>query len=245
MDISGRTALVTGSNRGIGRAFAEALRDAGARRVYCAARRPESVEELVATAPDQLVPVTLDITDDAQIAAAVEQAGDVDLLINNAGVARGGSLIKAKSLDGARDDMNTNYFGTLAMIRAFAPVLAAHDGGSIVNVLSISSLVSFPTIGAYSASKAAGHSLTQGVRADLAGQGTQVIGVYPGPIDTDMAEDLEMPKAPPSAVAEATLAALADGTEEVFPDAMAAQISSGVQQNSRATAKRVASMAPS
>ncbi len=245
MDVSGCTALVTGSNRGIGKAFVEALQKAGARRIYCAARKTSSLDELVAGDPDRLVAIALDITNDEQIAAAAAQAGDVSLLINNAGIARGGSLIKAKSLDGARAEMDTNYFGTLAMIRAFAPVLAAGGGGAIVNVLSISGLVSFPMIGSYSASKAAAHSLTQGVRADLAGQGTAVVGVYPGPIDTDMAEDVEMDKAPPSTVAEAALAAVGDGTQDVFPDAMAAQISAGLQQNARATAKRVAGMAPS
>ncbi len=245
MDVSGCTALVTGSNRGIGRAFVEALQKAGARRIYCAARKTSSVEEMVASDPDRLVPIALDITDDAQIAAAVEQAGDVNLLVNNAGIARGGSLTKAESLEGARAEMDTNYFGTLAMARAFAPVLGANDGGAIVNVLSISGLVNFPMIGSYSASKAAAHSMTQGLRADLAGQGTEVVGVYPGPIDTDMAEDVEMPKAPPSAVAEAALAAVGDGTQDVFPDAMAAQISAGLQQNAKATAKRIAGMAPS
>ena len=245
MDVQGCTAFVTGSNRGIGRAFVEALQRAGARRIYAAARKVASVADLVAGDPDRIVPIALDITDAEQVAAAIEQAGGVNLLVNNAGISRGVSLIRADSLEGARAEMETNFFGTLMVTRAFAPVLAANGGGAMVNVASISSWVSFPMIGSYSASKAAVHSMTQGVRADLAGQGTQVIGVYPGPVDTDMTESLEMAKVSPSEVAEAALAAVADGTEEVFPDAMAAQIHAGLKQNAKATARRVAAMGSS
>ena len=245
MDIEGCTALVTGSNRGIGRAYVEALQQVGAKRIYAAARQTASVDDLAASDPDRIVPLALDITDDEQIAAAASIAGEVNLLINNAGIARSASFTTAESLEPARAEMETNYFGTLAMIRAFAPVLVANGGGAIVNVLSISALVSFPMIGSYSASKAAVHSLTQAVRADLRPQGTAVVGVYPGPVDTDMAKGLEMQKATPAQVAEATLTALAEGTDEVFPDPMAAQISSGLQQNAAATARRVAAMSPS
>ncbi len=239
------TAFVTGSNRGIGRAFVEALRKAGVRRIYAAARDTASVEDLLAGDQGRIVPVTLDINNDQQIRTAIGQAGDVNLLVNNAGIARGASFIAASSLDAARAEMETNYFGTLAVTRAFAPVLANNGGGAIVNVASIAAWVNFPALGSYSASKAAVHSMTQGVRADLAGQGTAVVGVYPGPVETDMAEGLEMDKAPPSQIAEAALEAVRNGTEDVFPDAMSAQIRAGLKKATKATEKHVASMAPS
>ena len=215
MDIGQSVALVTGANRGIGEAFVEALLDAGAARVYAAARNVEALEDLVAKDPERIVPLALDITDEAQVKAAAERASDVNLLVNNAGTAQFVGFLAAPDLDAARLDMETNYFGTLAMFRAFAPVLKANGGGATVTLGSIVSHVNFPLVASYSASKAAAHSLIQGMRSELRAQGTHVVGVYPGPVDTRMAEELPVDGVPPRQIADAALKAVVDGVEDV------------------------------
>ena len=167
MEIKGCGGFVTGAKRGIGRAFVDALVKAGAARIYAAARNVTSVASLVADDPGLIVAVALDITDPGLVQDAAKRCGDVDLVVNNAGVSQWAQLIGAENLDGARTEMETNYFGTLVMCRAFAPVLAANGGGAIINVLSLAALVNFPVVGSYCASKAAAHSMTLGVRADL------------------------------------------------------------------------------
>jgi len=226
MKITDSSAFVTGSNRGIGQAFIIALLNQGAKKVYAGMRDATAFQNILAKLPEEhrarLEPVTLDITNEEQIQSAVAQAGDVTLLINNAGIANYSGLISADNLDSARQEMEVNYFGTLRMIRAFAPILKK-NGGAIANILSVASLGSFPVLGSYSASKAALHSLTQGIRAELAAQGTQVFGVFPGPIDTDMAKNFEMEKSPPNVIAEGTLQAIEQGVEDIFIDQMAVQ----------------------
>ncbi len=209
MQIKGSIALVTGANRGIGRAFVEELLAAGASKVYAGARDTGSLSEVVETGGGRVVPVAIDVTRPETVEAAAAAHRDVALLINNAGVARYESILRAPDDASARGEMETNYFGTFNTIRAFAPVLAANGGGAIVNLSSIAGQVNFPVLGSYSASKAAVHSLTQGVRAELAAQGTLVVGVYPGPIDTDMAAGIDMQKASPRDTARRVLEALA------------------------------------
>ncbi|MEE9140049.1 MAG: SDR family oxidoreductase [Alphaproteobacteria bacterium] len=242
MDITGSTALVTGANRGIGRAFVEELQQAGAARIYATARDVSTLAELASGDPQRVVPVPLDITDEGQIRDAAAMAGDVNLLVNNAGVAKFAGLIRAENLDAARTEMETNYFGALAMIRAFAPILGANGGGAIVNVLSIASRVNFPMLGSYSASKAAAHSMTQGVRAELSDRGTLVVGVYPGPVETDMVAGLTMPKAPPAEIVRAALEAVITGLEEVYPDPMATELRDGLASDPKSVEKRVAAI---
>ncbi|MCG8354155.1 MAG: SDR family oxidoreductase [Kiloniellales bacterium] len=242
MDIKGSVALVTGANRGIGRAFVEVLLAQGAAKVYAAARKLETLDEIVALDKDRVVPLQIDVTKDAEIRAAADSAGDVNLLLNNAGTAQFQSLLGADSLDAARLDMETNYFGALAVVRAFAPILKANGGGAIVTLGSIASHVNFPMLGSYSASKAAVHSLIQGVRAELRAQGTHVVGVYPGPVDTDMAEEITMDKVPPSQIAEAALQAVTDGTEDVFPDPVSVELYGGFRQDPKALERQVAEM---
>lgn len=245
MKIEGSVALVTGANRGIGKAVVEALRDRGAARVYAAARDVGALAALVATDPQRIVPLALDVTDRAAVRAITKKAMDVDLLVNNAGTAHFTGFMNTDDPAEAEADMAVNYFGTLSMIRAFAPRLKANGGGAIVNLGSIASFVNFPMLGSYSASKAATHSLTQGVRAELKAQGTLVIGVYPGPIDTDMARDVDMPKFPPEQVAKAILDAVEDGTEDVFPDETAAGLHAGLLSDPKATEREVGQMLPS
>ncbi|MBT7935273.1 MAG: SDR family oxidoreductase [Nitrospina sp.] len=248
MKIKNSTALVTGANRGIGKAYVEALIKRGAKKVYAAMRdvetfkksAPESLEKY----KDVLELIPLDITNEEQIASAVGKAGGIDLLINNAGIANYTGLIAAKNLGPVRQEMDVNYFGTLSMIRAFAPVLEKNGGGTIVNVLSVASLANFPILGSYSASKAALYSLTQGVRAELDQQGTHVLGVYPGPIDTDMAKDVPMDKSSPEETANGTLQAIEEGQEDVFIDVFAIQFQKDFQSSPIGIAKQFVEMLP-
>jgi NAD(P)-dependent dehydrogenase (short-subunit alcohol dehydrogenase family) len=236
MDITGKTALVTGANRGIGASIAAALLEAGAARVYAAMR------SVPADAADsQLIPIALDVTDPAQIAEAVRACGDVQILVNNAGIALGQPLLAPADPLAAEREMRVNYFGTLAMCRAFAPVLARNGGGAIVNVLSILGRVSMPQLGSYSASKAAAFSLTQAIRAELATQGTLVIGVLPAFVDTDMARRVTTPKLPPEAIGQSIVDALRSGTEDVYPGP-ASVIASSLLQDPKGVERQFATL---
>ncbi|MGP4019080.1 SDR family oxidoreductase [Saccharopolyspora sp. 5N708] len=210
MEIRGRVALVTGANRGIGRAFARAFVDSGAK-VYAAARQPELI-----TDPD-VVPIRLDVTDPDSIAEAAELAADASILVNNAGVALGGPALTA-SLDNARREMEVNYFGTWAMTQAFAPVLAANGGGAVVNMLSAGSWVALERVSGYTASKSAQWSLSNALRVALRPQGTLVLGVHCWFVDTDLAAAVEEPKIKAEDVARATIEGLLADEEEVLVD---------------------------
>src|SRR5580693_2715479 len=212
MQIDGSVALVTGANRGLGQAFARELVRRGAAKVYGAARHPDAVTG------DGIIPVALDITRPEQVAEVARQCADVSLLVNNAGVMRASTFIGAPSLDAARAEMETNYFGTLRMCRAFAPVLAANGGGAIVNMLSITSFYTNPLNPSYGASKAAAWSLTNGVRLELHHQGTLVVAVHSGFIDTDMAALVDLPKISPESVARQAFDAVEAGQIEVLAD---------------------------
>jgi short-subunit dehydrogenase len=186
----------------------------------------------------------LDVTNPEQIAAIAQIAQDVNLLINNAGVSGTGGFFAPVSLETARWEMETNYFGALNMIRAFAPILKQNGGGAIVNLLSIASVVNVPVFASYSASKAALLSLTQGVRAELAQQGILVVGVFPGPVDTAMAENVPLDKVPPIQIAQATLQAVEQRVEDVYPDSVSEQVFTGIRQDPKAVEKQFASMLP-
>lgn len=221
--IEGAVALVTGANRGIGEALVDALIAAGAGKVYAAARQITDLAALQARHGNKLVAVQLDVTraDDIQAAAAL--AGDLTLLVNNAGVAAhmGNDFADPQWLSASRTEMEVNYFGTLAMMQAFAPVLARNGGGAIANVASVAALVNFPLFLSYSASKSATHSVTQAARLALEGQGIRVFGIYPGPVDTRMAEQVPFDKVTPAAAASAMLQAMQAGQEEIYPDPVA------------------------
>jgi len=217
VETKGGTALVTGANRGIGQAIVEALLARDVRKVYATARR---VETLAGLAVDpRVVPMRLDMVDAGDVAAAAAAAGDVTLLVNN-----GGSLEFADLLGGdlaaIHADLNTNYFGTLAVTRAFVPVLQRNGGGAIVNLLSLVALGAVRGMGGYSVSKAAAASMTQAVRAQVAAMGITVHGVFPGAVDTDMIRAFDMPKTSPQEVAQAILDGVEAGEEDIFPDAM-------------------------
>ena len=244
MNISGSVALVTGANRGIGRTLVETLVGKGARKIYASARNVATLQELTTSHPGVVVSIELDITDHSAVARAATASQDVDLLINNAGISHVTGLIEAKTLDNARAEMETNYFGTLAMCRSFAPILRSNGGGCIVNVLSVLSQVILPVIGSYCASKAAALRLTEGVRAELAAQKTTVIAVMPGAVDTEMTKDFQIPKMLPTEVAQAVMAAIETGTEEIYPGNEALRLSQGLATDPKAVEKAQAVYVP-
>jgi NAD(P)-dependent dehydrogenase (short-subunit alcohol dehydrogenase family) len=244
MKIQNSTVLVTGANRGIGKAYVEAFVAAGASRIYAAARSITSLDSVVALAPDRIVPMALDVTNPAQIEAAAQTASDITVLINNAGVIGSGGLFIADSVKTAQWEMNTNFFGTLSMVRTFAPILKRNGGGAIVNLLSVVSVANAPVFSSYSASKAALNSLTQGIRAELASQGTQVIGVFPGPVDTAMAEGIEAEKAAPLDVAKATLDAIERSIDDVYPDSVSQSVFATISEPLKGVEKMFAGWMP-
>ena len=217
MDLSSCTALVTGANRGLGRHFSAELVRRGAR-VYAGARNPASADF------DGVIPVAVDITNPASVAAAAEAAGDVTLLVNNAGIAADTDLLSS-DLDDIRREMDTNYFGTLSVVRAFAPVIERNGGGGILNVLSVLSWVSLPDSGGYCASKAAAWSMTNALRAELVDRGILVTALHVGLMDTDMTVGIDAPKSDPAEVATLAVDAIAAGAFEVLAD----DVSRGVQ----------------
>lgn len=241
--IEGRTALVTGANRGIGRSLVEALLARGAGKVYAAARKPEALAELAATDP-RVVPLRLDITREDDVQEAAARAADVDLLINNAAVVGHvfGGFEDPIWLDAARREYETNVVGSLRVSQAFAPVLARQGGGTIVNVASVAGLVGMPIVLTYSSTKAALHSLTQSTRQMLRAQGTRVVGVYPGPVDTEMAAELTIPKASPASVADAVLDGLEAGLDEIYPDPLARDYGEAYAVNPKALEQRITEM---
>jgi NAD(P)-dependent dehydrogenase (short-subunit alcohol dehydrogenase family) len=211
MKIEGSVALVTGANRGIGPAFSRALLARGAAKVYAGVRRPEDVEE------PGLEPLRLDVTDHEQIASAARTASDATIVINNAGIQAGPSLLEG-SLDGARQELEVNYLGTWAVSRAFAPVLASHGGGALVNMLSVASWRANNRFPGYAASKSAQWSLTNALRVALREQGTLVVGVHAGYVDTDATAEIDAPKADPAEVAAQTMDAIERDEPEVLVD---------------------------
>ncbi|MGM5068747.1 SDR family oxidoreductase [Rhodococcus qingshengii] len=220
MQLKSAVVLVTGANRGIGAEFVAQLKERGVAKIYAASRDG-------AIDVDGVEPIRLDITDPSQIQAAAKGAGDVQVLINNAGISTGTSVVSGDVAD-IRREMDTNFYGPLLMTQAFAPILKANGGGAILNVVSALSWFSVPGAGAYAASKAAAWSLTDSARLELADQGTHVVGVHMGMVDTDMAAGVDAPKISPTALANAGLDAIESGLDEVLADDWAKFVKSGL-----------------
>ncbi len=210
MNIAGRTALVTGANRGLGRHLSEQLRDRGAT-VYAAARNPDTVDLAGVT------PIQLDVTDESSIARASDSARDVSILINNAGSSTRSSLLTGSIAD-IRTEMDTHYFGSLLVTRAFAPQLARAGESALLNILSVLAWVSFPASGAYCAAKSAAWSMTNALRQELAGQGTKVSALHVGYMDTEMTAGIADPKSDPAKVAGIALDGIEEGSAEILAD---------------------------
>jgi NAD(P)-dependent dehydrogenase (short-subunit alcohol dehydrogenase family) len=218
MNFNNAIVLVTGANRGLGKALAQAAIKAGAAKVYAAARKPETIDIPGAT------PIKLDVTNAADIAAVVQAIPDLTILINNAGIHVVGGVTSPDALSAARAEFETNFFAPLALSHAFAPVLGRNGGGAIINILSALSWASFPTTGTYSASKSAAWALTNGLRNELQAQNTQVLGAHMGYMDTDMTANVDAPKSKPSDIAQAIVTALEANEDEVLTDEVSKQV---------------------
>jgi NAD(P)-dependent dehydrogenase (short-subunit alcohol dehydrogenase family) len=240
MDIENSVALVTGGNRGIGEAFVRAFVAAGAKRVYVGTRDVANAAHLVAEAPDRVVAVQLDVSDAATIERAARDCPDVNILVNNAGQFFRQTLLKAPDLSYARQEMEVNYFGPLAMCRAFAPVLAKSPKSAIANVLSAGGLVAVPIMGGYSPSKFAARAMSTCLRAELAPQGTSVTALFVGSVDTRMAAHVKGSKEKPETIAAAGLAAIRRGAEEVDTDLMAIEVRAATLREPENLARRFA-----
>src|SRR6478752_219890 len=226
MKIQGSVALVTGANRGIGKAIATALLDRGAAKVYAAVRDVTTVT----TDDPRLVPVQLDVTDPARVHAVAATLTDVQIVVNNAGIGRPATPLGA-TIDNARAELEVNYLPLLATTQAFAPILAANGGGAFVNVLSVVSWVGMPALATYSASKSAAWSFTNSARVELKHQGTQVVGVHVGFVDTDLTAGLDTDKIPPADVADSALDALEAGASEAVVDELSRTIKAGLHDD--------------
>lgn len=222
MKIENAVVLVTGANRGIGLAFARQVLARGARKIYAAARDPSTVTLAGVQA------LQLDVTKPEQIAAATQQAADVTLVINNAGIAQPGGFLAQDSEAVARRIFETNFFGMLNMSKAFAPVLKANGGGALLNVLSVASWVNGGELAAYSASKSGAWSLTNALRHELAAQKTQVLGLHMAYVDTDLTRGFEVPKSSAEEIVERALDGLEAGADEVLADALTQQVRQGL-----------------
>jgi NAD(P)-dependent dehydrogenase (short-subunit alcohol dehydrogenase family) len=222
MKLDNAVVLITGANRGLGLAFAREALARGARTVYAGARDPSTV-----TLPG-VVPVKLDVTNPADVAAAVERCGDVTLVVNNAGIGESKSFLADGAIDAAHKLLETNFFGMWRVSKAFAPVLEAHGGGALLNVLSIASWVNSPALAVYGATKSAAWALTNGLRHELREQKTQVLALHVGFIDTDLVRGLDVPKTAPDVVARRAYDALAAGADEVMADEITMQVKRGL-----------------
>lgn len=222
MQLKNATVLITGANRGIGLAFAREALARGARKVYAGARDPASV-----TLPG-VQAIQLDVTSDQDVAAAAALAKDVTLVINNAGIAAMGGFLADDSIESARRHLETNLLGPLRVAQGFAPVLAANGGGALLNVLSIASWINRPVLGVYGMSKSAAWALTNGLRHELREQGTQVLGLHMGFVDTDLTRGLDAPKSTPDSVVRQAFDALEAGAEEVLADDATRRVKQGL-----------------
>jgi NAD(P)-dependent dehydrogenase (short-subunit alcohol dehydrogenase family) len=222
MQVKDSVVLITGANRGIGLAFAKAAVARGARKVYAGARDPSKITLA------GVEPLKLDVTSAAAVAAAAKACADVTLVVNNAGIGRAGGLLKPDAIETINAVMETNVFGVLRMMQSFAPILAANGGGAFVNVLSVASWINSGAMSAYAISKSAAWSLTNGLRNELRGQNTQVLGMHVGFVDTDLTKGISMPKESAGAVADRTFDALEANLSEVLADERAQQIKRGL-----------------
>lgn len=239
MKVENTTALVTGANRGIGKALVEALIQAGAKKIYACARDIETLN--VKQSTTEIIPLQLNVTDQQRVSEIAQEINDVTLLFNNAGVLDFGDILEIP-IENIQRNFDTNFYGTLNMARALSPVIEANGGGAIVNTLTLLSLASMPQLAAYNASKAAAWSLTLSLRASLANRLVEVYGVFPGAVNTDMLDGVEMPKTSPTDVAQAIVRGIQEGEEDIFPDPMSIEVYGAWKNDHKAVEKQFAQM---
>lgn len=225
MNLKNAVVLITGANRGLGLAFARIALARGASKVYAAARDPSTI-----TLPG-VEAIKLDVSNPADVAAAAARATDVTLVINNAGVAAMGGFLDADAIESAQRHLDVNLFGSLRVAQAFAPVLAANGGGALLNVLSIASWLNGQPLGLYAMSKSAAWAMTNGLRHDLRAQGTQVLGLHMGFVDTDLTKGIDAPKSTPDSIVNQAFDGLEAGEEEVLADERTRQVKQGLSAN--------------
>ncbi|MCD0500019.1 SDR family oxidoreductase [Achromobacter sp. MY14] len=225
MNLKNAVVLITGANRGLGLAFARVALARGARKVYAAARDPSTI-----TLPG-VEAIKLDVSNPAGVEAAAAHAKDVTLVINNAGIAAMGGFLDADAIESAQRHLDINVFGSLRVAQAFAPVLAANGGGALLNVLSIASWINGQPLGLYAMSKSAAWAMTNGLRHDLRAQGTQVLGLHMGFVDTDLTKGIDAPKSTPDSIVNQAFDGLEAGAEEVLADERTRQVKQGLSAN--------------
>lgn len=222
--VLGKTALVTGANRGIGKGFVEVLLKEGASKIYAGARRVSDLEEVIALNPAVIEPIQLDVTSAADIENTAKSIQALDILVNNAGVVMPIANSDINAIENLRHEMEVNCFGPVMLTSQLLPVLKTSEQGAVINISSIAGIANYPDIGTYSISKAALHSYSQGLRAELANDGVAVLGVYPGPTDTRMAEGFDMDKPAADTVAIKAFESLSKGEGELYPDDFAKEM---------------------
>ena len=227
ISIQGKVALVSGSNRGIGKAITVELLENGAKKVYAGARNIRSLEELKTKYGERLVSIELDVSNDDSIASAAKVATDVEILVNNAGVFSMGSVLGGNIMESLKINLDVNLWGLVKVTNAFLEILRKQESAAIVSISSVAGLANMPMALTYSVTKAAVHSVVQGLRGELKDSNILVAGVYPGPIDTDMAKGVEMEKDSPENVARDIIQGIAEGKEDIFPDVMSKQVEQG------------------
>lgn len=239
---NGKVALVSGANRGIGRAVVEELINRGASKVYAGARNIDSLNGLKAEYGDKVVPVQLDVTDQASMDKAAGQIDHLDILVNNAGRLAVGPIIGEGAMSSLQENMDVNVWGLMKLSNAVGGHFKKAEPAAIVNISSLAGLGNMPFGATYSVSKAAVHSITQGMRAEMIPHNTLVVGVYPGPIDTDMTNEWEMEKDSPKNVAKNIVDGIENGVEDVYPDAMSGQVGPFYATNPKAVEQQFATM---
>ncbi|MFL6710637.1 MAG: SDR family oxidoreductase [Massilia sp.] len=224
MELKNTVAFVTGANRGLGRAIVLALQAAGVKKIYGGARDPASIDV------PGVIAIQVDVTNDAQVKAAAAACGDVNLVINNAGIALRGSALTPTAVEEGAAMFNANVLGIVRTAQAFAPILGKNGGGGIVNILSVASWVNNPGLSLYGASKSAAWAVTNGLRTNLAEQGTYVAGVHVGFIDTDLTEGIDLPKLRADDVARIIVAGIAAGEVEIIVDDLSRKVKQGLAE---------------